>query len=124
MIGNPLARVIDMNPKDRRAAYGTSGVIADSEIDGWFLGLIGNPWLGPWPKRNGDLFVIAPDGRQAGVAWESAGPCIKLILGPDAERWGVFQVRFPIPVMCMADIVRNFHEVLPLLKEQHRKAGG
>ena len=96
-----------------------SKIIAGSEQDGWYLGLIGEPWPGPWPKINGDLFVVSPDGGQASLAWESDGPSIRMLLGPDETRWGVFQVRFPIPVMRMADLVLNFHEILPLLKEQH-----
>jgi hypothetical protein len=102
--------------------YGLSKIIAGSEQDGWYLGLIGEPWPGPWPKINGDLFVVSPDGGQASLVWESEGPSIIMLLGPDETRWGVFQVRFPIPVMRMADLVLNFHEILPLLKERHALA--
>jgi hypothetical protein len=108
-----------MSPESKDTDSDLSKIIAGSGHDGWYLGLIGEPWQGPWPKVNGDLFVVSPDGGQAGLAWESDAPSIKMLLGPDESRWGVFQVRFPIPVMHMGDLVLNFHEILPLLKKHH-----
>jgi len=96
--------------------YDAAKLIAGSELNGWALGYIGMPWPGPWPKRNGDLFVMDPQGHQAGLAWESTGPDILRISGPSGRRWGVFQVRFARPVMGEADLILNFHAVLPLLK--------
>ena len=96
--------------------YDVTKLIAESEIDGWQLGYVGIPWPGPWPKLNGDLFVVDPDGGQAGLAWESTGPDFYRIIGPTHGRWGVFQVRFPHSVMDEADLIHNFHAVLPLLK--------
>lgn len=103
---------------DQTSTYDSGKLIAASELDGWKLGYIGIPWPGPWPKRSGDLFVADPDGWQAGIAWESAGPEILQITGPTRGRWGVFQVRFPFPVMSEADLVLNFHAVLPSLRKQ------
>jgi hypothetical protein len=103
------------------STYNSENVIAASERDGWVLGYIGMPWPGPWPKRNGDLFVSDPEGWQAGIAWESRGPEIERIAGPSLGRWGVFQVLFPLPVMSEQDLIKNFHLVLPLLKEQRLK---
>jgi len=105
------------------STYNSNKVIASSERDGWLLGHIGIPWPGPWPKKNGDLFVADPEGWQAGIAWESDGPDIAMIAGPSEGRWGVFQLRFPLPVMSEHDLVRNFHLVLQLLKEQRAKLG-
>jgi hypothetical protein len=99
-------------------AYDPSGTMHKSETDGWKLGYIASPWPGPWPKLNGDLFVSDPEGWQAGIAWENKGPTIEKIDGPSEDRWGVFQVLFPFPVMCEQDLIRNFHAVLPHLKEQ------
>lgn len=106
------------------STYDTDKLIGPSELDGWKLGYIGIPWPGPWPKRNGDLFVVDPDGWQAGIAWEDTGPEILQISGPTQGRWGVFQLRFPFPVMCEADLVRNFHAVLPSLKAQRAAVAG
>jgi len=103
--------------------YNPENVIASSRQDGWSLGYIGIPWPGPWPKKNGDLFVADPEGWQAGIAWDSHGPSIVTIAGPSEGRWGVFQVLFPLPVMSEHDLVRNFHLVLPLLKEQRARLG-
>ena len=103
------------------SVYNAANAIAGSERDGWLLGYIGIPWLGPWPKRCGDLFVVDPSGWQAGLAWETSGPVIKQIAGPTQERWGVYQVLFPVPVMSEQDLIANFHVVLPLLKEERTK---
>ena len=92
--------------------------LPESERDGWLLALRGEP-LGPWPKRCGDICVIAPGGAKVDIAWESDGPQIVELMGASAERWGVFRVLFPIPVMCTQDLVRNFHEVLPILKRRY-----
>jgi hypothetical protein len=102
--------------------YDTAKLIPASECDGWVLGYIGIPWPGPWPKRNGDLFVVDPQGNQAGLAWESTGPDIQPVDGPRPGRWGVFQVCFPYPVWSEADLIRNFHAVLPLLKAARTSA--
>jgi hypothetical protein len=104
-------------------AYNPQNAILQSERDGWLLGYVGIPWPGPWPKRNGDLFVTDPAGWQAGIAWESSGPDIKQIQGPTADRWGVFQVKFPIAVNSEEDLIQNFHLVLPLLKGQRAVVG-
>ncbi len=101
------------------ATYDESLLIVESEIDGWRLGLVGIPWTGPWPKLNGDLFVIAPNGEQAGIAWESGGPEMLRISGPSEGRWGVFHLRFPLPVVGHDDLIRNFHAVLPRLQRAY-----
>jgi hypothetical protein len=102
-----------------RVAYDEDKLLPGSDRDGWRLGLMGLPWPGPWPKRNGDLFVCAPNGDQAGIAWESGGPDITRISEPSDERWGVFQLRFPIEVLQPGDLIRNFHTVLPLLQREY-----
>jgi len=103
--------------------YNPENTIARSERDGWLLGYVGIPWPGPWPKSNGDMFVVDPEGWQAGIAWESQGPDIKQISGPCSSRWGVFQVKFPIVVRSEEDLIHNFHLVLSLLKQQREMVG-
>ncbi|MBQ0935251.1 hypothetical protein [Ideonella paludis] len=105
------------------APYDNSKLIAASESEGWMLGYIGIPRPGPWPKLSGDLFVVDPDGRQAGISWEVSGPDIETISTPSPGRWGVYQVRFPFQVMSEQDLIRNFHAVLPLLKQQRAAIG-
>lgn len=98
-------------------AYDAAKLIEGSLLDGWALGYVGVPWPGPWPKVNGDLFVVDPDGWQAGIAWESSGPEVCEISSASATRWGVYQIRFPLPVMSERDLVRNFVAVLPMLRD-------
>jgi hypothetical protein len=105
------------------ASYDPEKLLPSSEFDGWMLGYIGIPWPRPWPKKNGDLFVADPEGWQAGLAWESTGPELEIIAGPSSGRWGVFQVQFPLPVMCEQDLVSNFHLVLPRLQQQRSTVG-
>lgn len=105
----------------KKSPYNLENIIAASERDGWVLGYIGIPWPGPWPKKNGDLFVVDPKGGQAGIAWESCGPRIATIAAPSDGCWGVFQLLFSKPVMSEQDLIENFHLVLPLLKEQRSK---
>lgn len=100
------------------SVYSMRNIIASSERDGWRLGYVGMPWPGPWPKKNGDLFVADPDGWQAGIAWQSSGPEIVDISGASEVTWGMFQVKFPVEVMSENDLVKNFHIVLPLLKKR------
>jgi hypothetical protein len=104
--------------------YNAANVIARSERDGWKLGYIGIPWPGPWPKLAGDLFVTDPEGRQAGLAWESTGPDMIVLSGPTRGRWGVLQVRFPISVMSEDDLIRNFHAILPFLQRERENVSG
>jgi hypothetical protein len=108
---------------EEASTYDSNKLIAASELDGWMLGYIGIPWPGPWPKRNGDLFVSDPEGWQAGIAWEASGPDVLEISGATQGRWGVFQVLFPIPVLSEADLIRNFHAVLPVLKQRRAAVG-
>lgn len=105
----------------RNDTYNARNAIRRSEKEGWMLGYVGTPWPGPWPKLSGDLFVVDPEGWQAGIAWESNGPDIEAIVGASDERWGVFQVRFPVPVMSEDDLIANFHLVLPLLKRERAR---
>jgi hypothetical protein len=63
------------------------------------------------PNSEGDAH------RFSAIASESAGPEVREILGASASRWGIYQVRFPIPVMGDHDLVRNFVVVLPTLPD-------
>lgn len=104
--------------------YNEENTIARSERDGWTLGYIGIPWPGPWPKKNGDLFVTDPNGWQVGISWESSGPGFWISVVHRKGVLGVFQVRFPVVVMSEDDLIRNFHVVLPLLKRRRALVTG
>jgi len=92
-------------------------VVPETHIDGWALGEI-TDYLG---NEDGDGFVVAPDGTRAGLVWEVGEGEIQQILPPDKERWGVYAIWFPRKMRTMADVVENFRDVLPLLKQLHSR---
>ncbi|MBL9172496.1 MAG: nucleoside deaminase [Verrucomicrobiales bacterium] len=98
-------------------------VVAGSEVDGWSYGSI-TAFDTLEPQTEGDGFVIAPDGRRAGIAWATDTGEFYEILPPDPERWGVYGVRFPMPVQSRQDLITCFHEVLPQLKRRHAELFG
>ena len=100
--------------------YHGFAVVPESMTDGWAYGAI-TEYDCLEPQTEGDEFVIAPDGSRAGIAWATDTPEFYEILPPDDERWGVYGVRFARPVSCLEDLVRNFREVLPKLKDQHAR---
>jgi hypothetical protein len=68
----------------------------------------------------GDGFVVAPDGRRAGIVWEVGEGDIPLVAPPDESRWGVYAVWFPRMVRTVDDLVFNFRQVLPELKKRYQ----
>ena len=95
-------------------------VIAGSERDGWVLGTITEPHSLE-PQLSGDAFVVAPDGSRAGLVWSTEGAALEVISGLEAGRWGVYAIRFPFAVQSEADLIRNFHLVLPLLQQEFQR---
>jgi hypothetical protein len=66
-------------------------ILEGVEVDGWRLGLVtdsidtDDSW--------GDAYVVAPDGRRAGVVWQfGVPPSFAELSGPDEGRFGVFEV--------------------------------
>jgi len=67
----------------------------------------------------GDAFVIAPDNSRAGLVWEiSDKPRFHEILGPEAERWGVWAVTFPNAMTSRENVRKNLESILPELKKR------
>lgn len=89
--------------------YNEENTIARSERDGWTLGYIGIPWPGPWPKKNGDLFMTDPNGWQVGISWESSGPEILDISGASEGRFG----GVPGEVPCRRHVRGRSHKKFP-----------
>lgn len=100
--------------------YHGFSIVPESMTDGWVYGAI-TEYDCDEPQTEGDGFVIAPDGSRAGIAWATDTLEFYEILPPDDERWGVYGVRFARPVSCVEDLIRNFREVLPKLKDQHSR---
>jgi hypothetical protein len=126
MKGRPL--VIDPNALSAKAGepafvakpdgapvYHGFPVIEESETDGWKYGAI-TAFEGVRDEKQGDGFVIAPDGSRAGIVWDTGGAHFSVILPPGEGRWGVYGVRFPTAVSSRQDLIQNFRAVLPQLK--------
>ena len=91
-------------------------VVPETFIDGWVLGEI-TPFLG---EENGDGFVVAPDGSQAGLIWEVGEGGITEIMPATPERWGVYAVWFPQAMKTAEELIANFRVLLPLLQLAYR----
>jgi hypothetical protein len=91
--------------------------------DGWCYGHItAAPCsLHPQGCESGDGYAVAPDGSYAGLVWWTECPWeIEPVEREGSEQktcFGVFDVRFNHAVASVDDLVNNFREVLPLLKE-------
>jgi hypothetical protein len=104
-------------------AYTGFPLIPETEADGFIFGAISDFLQpdGPEGCITGDGYVQAPDGSRAGLVWQVGDISLSPLLEPDQKRWGVYNVWFPKPIKIMEDLVFNFKEVLPLLKEQYAK---
>ena len=91
-------------------------VVPETFIDGWVLGEI-TPFLG---EENGDGFVVAPDGSQAGLVWEAGEGDFAEIMPATPDRWGVYAVWFPQGMKTAEDLIANFRLVLPTLQSAYR----
>jgi hypothetical protein len=101
-------------PPPGAPAYHGFDVLDGIEIDGFGLGTISA--LGPadW----GDAFVIAPDGSRAGIVWElgEADGSLREVLAFEPDRWGVWEVSFPRPMLSEDDARENFRAIVPALR--------
>ena len=91
--------------------------VEETLTNGWCYGLITQ---NPCPDHpdgciSGDGFVVAPDGCYAGLMWWAECPWeFEQINEPEGEKFfGVFEVRFTLPVRSEADLAANFRAVLP-----------
>lgn len=95
-------------------------VVPETLTDGWCFNAITDPF-DPSGADSGDAFVVAPDGTRAGLIWDvGVGEPIE-IRPPEPERWGVYQVWFPRPVVTMDDLIHCFQSVLPQLQRIYRQ---
>ena len=86
--------------------------------DGWCFGIISEPDCtegSDW----GDAFVVAPDGRRAGIIWEVGDSKIEVSIPPEEDRWGVYHVGFARRVHDEAGLVEQLREWLPELRRRH-----
>ncbi|MCB0909155.1 MAG: hypothetical protein KDB63_18780 [Nocardioidaceae bacterium] len=75
--------------------------------------------LGMWVSYDdcGDAWVKAPDGRIAGLIWETGEPAyFKVVAEPDEQRWGTFAVQLPLPMTNDEEAGHYLSSLLPELK--------
>lgn len=108
---------------DGAPVYHGFPVIPETATDGWVYGAI-TDFLTPEGAEAGDGFVVAPDGRRAGLVWEVARGTFAEIRPPEPERWGVYAVWFPKPVRSVTDLTDCFRHILPDLKAVHARLFG
>jgi hypothetical protein len=90
-------------------------VLQDVSVEGFTLGAITD--FEAEPCDAGDAFVVAPDGRRAGLVWEvSQTKYIEEVRPFERDRWGVWAVGFPYPMDNRANARKNLSAVLPELK--------
>ena len=106
---------------DGAPVYHGFPVLEDVEVDGFTLGLISDSLStqSSW----GDAFVVAPDGRRAGLVWE-AGPDrrFEMIMKPDAGRWGVFRVATDHAPISIAEAKLFLTELVPRLRVEWERS--
>lgn len=86
------------------------------ECDGFRLGMV-TDFLAEPDAVAGDLFVVAPDGSRAGVAWSMGSePRFGEVLAPTAERWGVYRFEFTKPLRTIEDAQWHFDRIVPALR--------
>ena len=71
--------------------------------------------------REGDGFVVAPDGSRAGLDWVvgKAVGRLRQIAPPDKSGWGFYEAVFPRPIFNTADLVEAFRAVLPKVEARY-----
>lgn len=91
-------------------------LIEGAEVDGWQLGMITGFAAGP--NATGDGYVVAPDGRRAGLVWESetSEAYIEEVLAPEEGRWGVWAIGLPVPLCSEADAGAYLAAAIPFLR--------
>ena len=90
-------------------------VLDDVSVEGFTFGAITD--FEAEPCDVGDAFVVAPDGSRAGLAWEvSPTAYIEEVRPFERERWGVWAVSFPYPMINRVNARKNLVAVLPELK--------
>lgn len=73
-------------------------VLSNVVVEGFTLGKITD--FEVESTDTGDAFVVAPDNSRAGLVWEvSSNSYFEEVLGMTPDRWGVWAVSFPHPMV-------------------------
>jgi hypothetical protein len=97
-------------------AYHGFPLLEEVELGGWQLGLI-TASLGTSDDA-GDAYIVAPDGRRAGLVWRVATPtAFHVLREPEQGRFGVFDVAATVGPTSL-DNARSFvAEILPFVRD-------
>jgi hypothetical protein len=67
----------------------------------------------------GDAWVKAPDGRVAGLVWETAPEAyFTTLIEPDDHRWGTYAVALNLPLTSDAEAEAYLLALLPELQQR------
>ncbi|WP_406695034.1 hypothetical protein V5E97_28740 [Singulisphaera sp. Ch08] len=86
--------------------------------DGWCFGTISEPNCSEG-RDWGDAFVVAPDGTRAGVVWQVGDPVLEVMIDPEVDRWGVYQVGVAHQVHDEQELVTQLQLWLPEFRRLH-----
>ena len=98
-------------------------LVDETRTDGWCYGAI-TAYEQEAGCKEGDGFVVAPDGSRAGLVWSVGSFATEVVCDPTPGRWGVYAIAFPHPIHNVDDLVDCFQAVLPELKRIHAKVHG
>jgi hypothetical protein len=107
-------------PPDAPVYYGFP-LLAQSEKDGFVFGVITEP-KGTPPAAWGDAYIVAPNGSRAGIVWAVGNDAPKVLIEPEAGRWGVYQFCFSAPISTEQELIENLHSILPAMKDYYARA--
>jgi hypothetical protein len=93
--------------------------------DGWCYGAITQTPCPDHPEGcvSGDGFAVAPDGSYAGLVWWAGCPWEFEQIGESKKDkfFGIFEVKFALPVRSEADLAENFRVTLPRLRSAYER---
>ncbi|GAB3623626.1 hypothetical protein GCM10027418_17090 [Mariniluteicoccus endophyticus] len=81
-----------------------------AEVDGFELGMFVSY------DDCGDAWVRAPDGRIAGLVWETGPASFDVLREPDDNRWGTYAVELPLPLTNDDEAASYLAALLPELR--------
>ena len=113
-----------LKPPDGAPVYYGFPLLSGVECDGFKLGMI-TDFTRESDAREGDLFIVAPDGSRAEIVW-CVGPTKRYQANepPNRGKWGVWQFEFERPLRTIDDAQWALAEMIPLLRPKWEQWAG
>lgn len=107
-------------PEDAPVYHGFRLLEPSMSDDGWCFGIISDP---DWTEGRdwGDAFVVAPDDSRAGIVWQVGNSVLEVLIEPEVDRWGVYQVGIAHRVHDKQELVTQLQSWLPEFRRLHRE---